>query len=204
MLLGVTDRLQDPKDVKTEEDQKVEPQAAAAVEPTEGAAPVASSTEAPSTSTKPDGAVAETSSPSKAADAAKDKKRPSFFNTLSSRKEKKAEVVPEGEHVDAEGKKTGNASPMPKLSGLFRKPSRGAKALFDTKKDAAPATSDSKSTEAPTETSAVPAEGASATENTTTSEATQVAPATSTVDEISSVPTGHPPQKPAPEVQAAA
>ncbi len=170
----------------------MEPQPAAAVEPTKEAAPVASSTETPNGSAKPEEAIV---------DQAKDKKRPSFFNTLSSRKEKKAEVAPEGEAADAEGKKAGNSSTMPKFSGLFRKPSRGAKALFDQKKESAPATTDSKSTEP--ETATAPLEGTTV-EPATTSEATPTAPTTSTVDEIAPVATSQPSTKAAPEVQAAA
>lgn len=51
---------------------------------------------------------------------AKERRRSSFFGTLGSKKERRAEPTSDSEVTDGEGKKVG------KLGGLFRRPSRAA------------------------------------------------------------------------------
>lgn len=51
---------------------------------------------------------------------AKERRRSSFFGTLGSRRERRAEATSDSEVTDGEGKKVG------KLGGLFRRPSRAA------------------------------------------------------------------------------
>lgn len=50
----------------------------------------------------------------------KERRRSSFFGTLGSKKERRAEATSDSEVTDGEGKKVG------KLGGLFRRPSRAA------------------------------------------------------------------------------
>ena len=81
-------------------------------------------------------------------DSAKEKRRTSFFNNLGGRKERRAvghgSTQPEAAMKTAsttpitttanggETKAKGaNTTPLPKLGELFRKPSRGARAIFD-------------------------------------------------------------------------
>ncbi|KAI9821996.1 MAG: hypothetical protein M1826_000608 [Phylliscum demangeonii] len=72
----------------------------------------------------------ETSAPVTPAGALKEKRRTSFFGTFAARKEKRGELAAEGEHAEAADatSKAANASPLPKLGGLFRKPSKAANA----------------------------------------------------------------------------
>lgn len=68
----------------------------------------------------------------------KDKRRTSFFGTLGTRREKKPEVAPEVERTEGETKqKNTSTSPIPRLGGIFRMPSRGAKAQLGTGKEGA-------------------------------------------------------------------
>ena len=53
----------------------------------------------------------------------KERRRSSFFGTLGSKKERRAEATSDSEVTDGEGKKVG------KLGGLFRRPSRAAQSV---------------------------------------------------------------------------
>jgi hypothetical protein len=152
-------------------------------------------------------ADASTSTPQKAAEVNKDKRRTSFFNTLGSRKEKRSEPVADADPVDAEGKhKAGSTSPLPKFGGLFRKPSRGAKTLLDqSKKDTSSDAPAPKSGDSAADPTAAPAAVTSQTDTTATDAAL---PATTTTHEANApatlASTGPSSTKPVPEVQAAA
>ena len=103
------------------------------------------STTAPTTTENIEAAATEnrTATLSNHPPALKDKKRSSFFNTLGGRREKRAEVPSDAEHTDGEAKpKIANASPLPKLSGLFRMPSRAAKTHLESAKKPASQTAE--------------------------------------------------------------
>lgn len=68
----------------------------------------------------------------KTADPAKDKRRTSFFSPFGGKKEKKPDGTSDAENVEGEPKnRSAGTSPIPKLGGLFRMPSRSAKAHLD-------------------------------------------------------------------------
>lgn len=108
---------QDKKEVKAEEnvEEKVEKNGEVPAMATGTPAIAGSEAPVPSTTTN----VTATPTP----EATKEKRRQSFFNTISGKKERRTDVTSDAEGTDAEGRKTsGN-----KLGGLFRKASRSTK-----------------------------------------------------------------------------
>lgn len=124
----------DEKTEKTEVDKPVEGGDAAVSEPAPVlASPVEASPAAPAsdlTNDKVEQPESATATPS-TGHGTKDRRRTSFFSTLGTKKEKKAEVASDSEHGGA-------SSSLPKLSGLFRKPSRAAKTHLESNKEPAP------------------------------------------------------------------
>jgi hypothetical protein len=149
-----------------------------------------------------------TSTPQKAAEVNKDKRRTSFFNTLGSRREKRSEPVADADSVDAEGRhKAGSTSPLPKFGGLFRKPSRGAKTLLDqSKKDTSSDAAAAKSGDGAADATAAPAAVTSQTGTTATDAALPATTAThgGNAPATNLASAGPSSAKPVPEVQAAA
>ena len=92
-------------------------------DPVSSTTPAATGTTTESTAPANETAPAAVSS-SAGPDTTKPARRTSFFNNLSTRKDKKSDAVPDAEGTDGEGKK----SPASKLGGLFRKPSRATPA----------------------------------------------------------------------------
>lgn len=143
----------------------------------------------------------------------KDKRRSSFFGALGTKREKKPEVATEAEHAEGETKqKNTSTSPLPKLGGLFRKPSRAAKTHLGTGKDDSKAAEGQTSAETPAvpnqETApSVPGENATTTTTSGVSEPQNVLGANGAIGDVvpAAITVGQPPrERTSPEVPATA